>query len=298
MPTSATTAPLATQLTFELPDDACQRWKYRAHSFRRTSEGGFDPARYRVHALPAAPARAFVTTHHYSSSWPAVRMPFGLIDRATPGQFGGGALVGVLALGVPMHPGVLTGVFPWLAPYAQTLELSRLVLLDEVPANAETWFTKRALRLAAEQGIRGIVAHSDPQPRVRQTPDGPRQLHVGHVGCVYQAGGMAYLGRTRARRLTVLPDGSLLPDRAISKIRAGESGHGGAEARLVAFGARPRAAREPGKEWLEEALATIGATVLDHRGNHRYGLQIGPRNERRPLTVTAYPYPRKHQAAS
>lgn len=49
---------------------------------------------------------------------PAVRLSFGLIDSARPGPYGGGALVGVLALGVPMHVGVLTGVFPWLIPSA------------------------------------------------------------------------------------------------------------------------------------------------------------------------------------
>lgn len=78
----------------ELPDTGvlCQRWRDRVHSFRRTSEGGFDPARYRVRALPAAAARAFVTAHHYSATWPAVRMSFALIDTAAPGPYGGGSL--------------------------------------------------------------------------------------------------------------------------------------------------------------------------------------------------------------
>lgn len=274
-------------------DMACQRWRNRRHSFRRTSEGGFDPARYRVRVLPAAPARAFVTAHHYSGTWPAVRMAFGLIDTAAPGPYGGGSLVGVLALGVPMHQGVLTGAFPWLIPYAQALEVSRIVLLDQVPANAESWFAARAFRLAAQEGIRGVVAHSDPHPRQRLTDAGPETLFPGHTGTIYQASGMAYLGRTRPRRLTVLPDGSVLPDRAISKVRADESGHAGTERRLIRLGARPRNAREPGRAWLEEALHAVGATFLDHRGNHRYAHLIGPRAERRPLTVTAYPYPKK-----
>jgi hypothetical protein len=75
---------------------------------------------------------------------------------------------------------------------------------------------------------------------------------------------MAYLGRTRPRRLTVLPDGSVLADRVISKVRADESGHGGAERRLIALGARPREAREPGRAWLAEALRpswTTAATI-------------------------------------
>jgi hypothetical protein len=30
----------------------CQRWKHRRHSWRPTSEGEFDPARYRVREMP------------------------------------------------------------------------------------------------------------------------------------------------------------------------------------------------------------------------------------------------------
>ncbi|MEV5012063.1 hypothetical protein [Streptomyces sp. NPDC055692] len=48
---------------------------------------------------------------------------------------------------------------------------------------------------------------------------------------------MDYLGKTRPRRLTMLPDGSVLHDRAMSKVRNGERGRGGVERRLVALGA-------------------------------------------------------------
>ncbi|MGP3950849.1 hypothetical protein [Streptomyces sp. 7N604] len=53
----------------------------------------------------------------------------------------------------------------------------------------------------------------------------------------------------------------------------------------------------PGRSgaWLKEALATIGAATLDHRGNHRYACLIGPRRELRHFTITTYPYPKKHQ---
>ncbi|WP_459254001.1 Mom family adenine methylcarbamoylation protein [Streptomyces sp. NPDC059373] len=87
-------------------------------------------------------------------------------------------------------------------PYQQSLELSRLVLLDEVPANAESWFAARAFRLAAEAGVRAVIAHSAPHSRERRTPTGVEQLHPGHWGTIYQASGMAYLGRTRPRRLS------------------------------------------------------------------------------------------------
>ncbi len=282
--------------------EVCQRWRDRRHSWRPTHEGGFDPARYLVREVPTGQfgmAKAFVLAHHYSGSWPAVRFVYNLYD-ITAGE----RLVGVLTLGIPMHVGVLQGPFKRLTPYVESLELNRLVLLDEVPANAETWFQARAFRLAAARNVKGIVAHSDPEPRQRMTPTGPELVHPGHYGTIYQAKGMEYLGRTRPRRLTVLPDASILTDRAIAKVRAAGHhagrGHAGIERRLVTYGARPRSLGEPGGEWLEEALLTIGATVMDHGGNHRYRLWIGPRARRASgslsgSVITALPYPKKHE---
>ncbi|MFF4755231.1 Mom family adenine methylcarbamoylation protein [Streptomyces sp. NPDC002514] len=102
-------------------------------------------------------------------------------------------------------------------PYEESLELNRLVLLDGVPANAETWTQACVFRLAAARGVRGVVAHSDPEPRTRLTAHGPELVFPGHYGTIYQAKGMDYLGKTRPRRLTMLPDGSVLH----SGVRAG-----------------------------------------------------------------------------
>ncbi|MEV7123926.1 hypothetical protein [Kitasatospora griseola] len=134
-----------------------------------------------------------------------------------PGEPNGGRLVGVLALGVPMAKAVLTRVFPTLEAYRESVELSRLVLLDEVPSNGESWLCAASFALAARRGVRGVVAHSDPHPRARVTPSGTQLLTPGHVGHVYAAQDFAYLGRTRARRLVVLPDGTVLT----SGVRAG-----------------------------------------------------------------------------
>ncbi|MDX3075908.1 hypothetical protein [Streptomyces sp. MI02-7b] len=276
-------------------DGLSQRWRQRRHSWRHTSEGGFDPARYQTRPLPSAPARAFVTEHHYSSSWPAIRLSYGLYDRAASPR--GGALVGVLALGVPMHATVLSGVFPDVTPYRSALELSRLVLLDSCEANSESFFVAKALHMAAAVGIRGVLAHSDPHVRQRTTPTGTEQYLPGHWGGCYQASNMSYLGKTRPRTLVMLPDGTILYDRSISKVRALEPGHGGVERRLVQLGARARAPREPGRQWISEALATIGATRLRHSGNHRYALAIGPRSQRPRIHGTVLPYPKPHAEA-
>jgi hypothetical protein len=108
----------------------CQRWNRRVHSWRHISEGGFDASRYSVEPISEGAARAWVVEHHYSGSYPAASQRYGLFDRS-------GELLGACVLGVPMTAAVLTNVFPDLRPVTEALELSRLVLADQVPANAE-----------------------------------------------------------------------------------------------------------------------------------------------------------------
>ncbi|MFD5754914.1 hypothetical protein ACFWIZ_06600 [Streptomyces sp. NPDC127044] len=42
-------------------------------------------------------------------------------------------------------------------PYEESLELNRLVLLDDVPANAETWAQARVFRLASAGSSRTAI---------------------------------------------------------------------------------------------------------------------------------------------
>jgi hypothetical protein len=255
----------------------------------------FRPARYVVGPVDFAPARAFVATHHYAASYPADRLRYGMFDRELPDPATSGrpALVGVAVLSVPVHPGVLTSVFPTLEPYTESLELGRFVLLDECPANAESWFLARAFRLAAEAGIRGIVSFADPVPRA--TADG-RTIMPGHVGYAYQGSGALYLGRSGRRPLLVLPDGTVLNARSVSKVRNGERGAGGVERRLVRLGARPPAADEDPGTWLRTALDDVDARRIIHRGVHRYAFRVGDRSQRRRTEVArpAEPFPRVH----
>lgn len=244
--------------------DLCQRWNRRTASWRHTSEGGFDPSRYLVVAIDERPARDFVVTHHYSASWPAARLRYGMVDLATLD------LVGVAVLGIPMSVKVLTGAFPTLTPYTQSLELSRLVLLDEVPANAESWFVTQAFGLAADRGILGVVAFSDPMPRMI----GGTLTMPGHVGIIYQACNARYVGRGTPRTLTVLPDNTVLTARSIAKVTGGERGAWGVLDRLHALGA-------PIGAPLREQLAALGARRVRHPGNHKFCLKTGDRRQRR-----------------
>lgn len=260
----------------QLADAWCQRWQLRIPSWRHTSEGGFNPARYEVVPLPWQAALQFVVAHHYSGAFSSAVQRYGLIDRWA------GRLVGALVLGNAMGPHVLLSPFPHLKPGKASLELSRLVLLDEVPANAESWFVAEALTLAAAAGLTGVVMYSDP--------------NSGHLGIVYQALNCWYLGTSKARYEDHLPDGTVLPERTSSKIRGLEQGAYGAVRRLVALGAA-----DPGDltamtsdqraDWTTAALATVGATRMRRDGKHRYILAVGDRRQRR-ATYRHVPIPR------
>lgn len=270
---------------------ACQRWRDRRHSWRRPADGGFDPARYGVAPVAEAQAKAFVTGHHYSGTYPAAVHRFGLFDLAGPAP----ALAGVGVLSVPASAPVLTSVFPTLEPFAEALELGRFVLLDEVPANGESWALGQMWRLAAAAGVRGVVMFSDPVPR--RAADGTLVM-PGHVGTIYQATNATYTGRGTPRTLTILPDGTVMSARAQQKVRAQDRGHEYAERSLIALGARPMRAGERPAAWLARALADAGAQKVRHGGNHRYAFTLGTRRERAAVVVAPRPgaYPKTRDA--
>lgn len=194
---------------------------------------------------------------------PAAKWQMGMFDR-------GGQLVGVVVLGIPMHDRVLRKPFPDLVPLVGSIELSRLCIVDGVAANAETGTARVFRHLREHTEIRAVLAFSDPQPR--RAADG-RSVLPGHWGLVYQAKGAVAMGRGRARVLTQLPDGTVLPDRARAKLVAGDRGWSYVAGRLVALGARPPAVR-PGRAWLDQALADVGATRVRHGGCLRYGFPL------------------------
>jgi hypothetical protein len=267
----------------------CQRWHQRRHSWRHRSEGGFDASRYEVAPVEEADAMSFVRRHHYSGTYPAARLRYGLYE--------GSALVGVAVLSVPVQQSVLTKAFPNLLPYDESIELGRFVLLDRVPGNAESWFLAQAFRLAERDGVRGVVSFSDPMARRSAGGD---IVFPGHIGTIYQASNARYLGRSTARSLLLLPDGTVLNDRAVQKIRSGEQGSEYAERRLVEWGAPRRRGSEVRSEWLAGALGAANVRRVRHPGNHRYAFLLGPRRERRAIEVglPTSPYPKRTEGVA
>lgn len=253
--------------------DVCQRWRRRCAHYRPAGEV-VDVSRYEV-ALHArhAPLKAFVEENHYSSSWPATRFAFGLHDR-------GSELVGVAAFSVPVRDAVLRP----LPIGADAVELGRLVLLDRVPGNAESFFVARCADVLRREGIAGAVAFADPLERTRA--DGT-VFKPGHLGTIYTALSAVYLGPARAHTLLVLPDGRSFNRRSLAKIRTRDRGWRYAVDQLVSAGAPA-----PGPHldaWMEHTLATL-IRREPHPGCLKYALPFDAR-VRRALPASK-PFPK------
>ena len=164
-------------------------------------------------------------------------------------------------------------------------EIGRLVLLDHVLANAESWFIARVFELLRREGYAGIISFSDP---VARTAAGGAVVFPGHAGTIYQATNAVYLGRATPRTLHVLPDGTVFSARAAQKIRARERGWRAAVQLLERHGAPP-IQDEPTTAWLTTALRCV-TRPLRHRGNLKYAWGF-VRSVRRALPLSL-PYPK------
>ena len=177
-----------------------QRWRQGRQSYRPAGEV-IVPTEYEVAAISAKEAKAFVLEHHYlSRSHPACRFRFGLFRR--------NRLAGVAVFSHPCNDQVLSSIFGGAA--IESVELGRFVLLDEVPANGESWFLSRCLKTLRREHLRGVLSFCDPMPRT--SADG-RIVHKGHIGVVYAATSGVYTGRSTSRTLRLLPDGNILSER-------------------------------------------------------------------------------------
>lgn len=253
--------------------DVCQRWRRRCARYRPAGEV-VDVSRYEVALHPKhAPLKAFTEEHHYAGTWPATRFAVGLHDR-------GGELVGVAAFSVPVRDAVLRP----LPIGADAVELGRLVLLDVVPGNAESFFVARCADILRREGLAGAVSFADPHPRTSVSGE---VVKPGHLGVIYTALSAIYLGPARPHTLLLRPDGRSFSRRALAKIRRRERGWRYAVDQLVTAGAgEPWANLDA---WVEHALATVVRRV-PHPGCLKYALPFDART-RRALPASK-PYPK------
>ena len=261
--------------------EVVQRWRGGRANYRPAGEV-IDPRRYEVAAIDGEGsdniARAFIPAHHYSRSMGAARERIGL--------YRAGELVGVAVFTHPAQDKVLA-VLP--CPKAEAVELGRLVLLEDVPGNGESWFIARAFELLRRRGYTGVVSFSDPVPRTSLA--GP-VVFPGHIGTIYQATNAAFRGLSVARTLRLLPDGCVFSDRTRSKIRGRERGWRHAVEQLVAAGAAAPEHTDVAADlaaWLRRELPRV-TRPLKHTGNYRYlfGLTEAVRRE----LPASLPYPK------
>lgn len=251
-----------------------QRWRDRVGSYRLSGETIATRLYEVAPILEDRVAKAFVLRHHYEGSYPAARVRVGL--------FRGADLVGVAVFSQPVRDLVLR---PLPGPSRLNVELGRFVLLDDVPANGETWFLARSFQILRDQGIEGVVSFSDPSPRT--TAAGAVSFR-GHVGTIYQASNGVYLGRARTDTRRLLSDGRVLHNRALAKVRKRDRGWRYVVDQLVAYGARPPASDEDLIAWLASVVPTITRKER-HQGNHKYAWGL-TRSIRRSLPPSiAYP---------
>jgi hypothetical protein len=256
-----------------------QRWTEGRASRRPVGEL-IRTAAYDVAPIESAGvARAFVARHHYAASASSTAHRYGLYLR--------GNLVGVALFGPGASMAAHRAVFPALT-IREAVTLGRLVLLDEVPGNGESWFVARCFESLRAAGIVAVESCADPEPRITASGD---IVHRGHFGCVYQALNGHYIGRTNPATLRLLPDGTCFSNRTSGKLAQGDVGRRYAAAQLERWGADPLRDDEDALAWLRRWRGRL-TRPMRHRGNHRYLWCLDKRRRREVLTSPRCPYPK------
>lgn len=126
-----------------------------------------------VKKAPTKEAKEFVIKYHYSHGIHNGPMTYGLYLEDE--------LVGVCAFATPSSEAVCSSVFGEEQKRSVT-ELHRLVLLEEMPKNTESWFIVRALKELKKDRpyYNAVLSFAD--------------ATQGHVGTIYQATNARYCG--------------------------------------------------------------------------------------------------------
>lgn len=269
-----------------------QRWRDRRGTFIVPADH-FDPRDYEVAYMPSDnEAKAFVNQHHYEGGFPAARFRYGLYSRR-------GELCGVAVYAVPGGNKATFKDFPFVTVKRDEetrkitaidgaefcVALSRFVLLDQVEANAESWFIARCHELLRRTDVRGIVSFSDPFPRTNRAGE---QTFAGHVGCIYQATNAVYVGRSRAETKLLFPDGTMVAGRSKSKLASRDKGAGAFARTLEQHGAPPLRPWDDMVTYVKAWLPLITRPIR-HTGNHKYVWALHRRDRKRLPDSLAYP---------
>lgn len=262
----------------------CQRWRDGRTVF--VNGPAFDPAEFRVTAISDREAASFVGHHHYSRSMPATRQSVGLW-RSGGGE--GPRLTGVAVFSHPMNEHIVPA-YLGLSDTRAGAELGRLVLLDDVPMPAESWFMARAFSVLRSHrpGVEAVVSYADPSTWRDASGE---IVKIGHVGRSYAALSAAYRGVSKRRTQWQAPGGQVVSERGLSKIRNGECGHRYAADQLVALGASRPGEGESGAAWIDGLRSSgfLRRAPAPPKHVYAWGLTRRARSAARHLPSLAYP---------
>jgi len=137
-----------------------------------------------VYPIGLNTANEFIIKHHYSHKpSSATQFSFGLYYPSETSNFFDSSeqLVGVMTYGTPVGNLVVDSIGG--VTHGEVLELTRLVLLDHIGKNSESYFIGQSFKwlkkLAPEVKI--LISYADPE--------------AGHGGIIYQATNWLYQGR-------------------------------------------------------------------------------------------------------
>ena len=266
--------------------DRSQRWRERRERF---VPGGsdFDPSVHSVDVINCwHQAKPFVETHHYSGSFPASRLSAGLFRN---GAGGTSELVGVCTFAQPSNNRSVR-LRANLDHHGKAVDLGRLVLLDDVGCNGESFLVSRAMRLLRREKpeVLSVISYADP---VKRRVAGSQVVHGGHIGRIYQVMDALYLGRATPRTLDVMPDGLVFNGIAKDKLFNDRTGTEYAIRQLVRAGAPEPGSGADLKEWFEELKRRRFFTRMRHPGNHAYLFPMTRAARRAAADVASFDYP-------
>ena len=141
-----------------------------------------------VQKIPSNIGKEFVKKYHYSHGIHNGPMCYGL--------FNNNDLIGVCAFATPSSENVCASVFG-IEDKRSVTELHRLVLLDWVPKNSESWFIVRALKSLKKDRpyYNAVLSFAD--------------ATEGHTGIIYQATNAIYSGTSGKATFYLDQDGRL-----------------------------------------------------------------------------------------
>lgn len=263
-----------------------QRWRDRRARFVPAASE-IDPRTLSVDVIDTRrDAAPFIRAHHYAASMPVCRLSIGLFRNGGGGR---SELVGVCVFSVPINNASVRKSAGLDDPQA-ACDLGRLVLLDDVGGNGESYLVSRAFRLLRHErpNIVSVISYADP---VRRVDAEGRAFLPGHVGTLYAVMGSRYVGRSASRIDLLLPDGRPLSSRAISKIRNGETGQRYATDDLINAGAPSPLFGEDRGDWLKRLQSSGFLRRRPHPGNHVYLFALTKAARLAARKVPSHPYP-------